>query len=200
MKTTVMTFGRMSPISSGHAKLVNKVKSVAAEHDADHKIVLSKTQDSKKNPLSVEDKVRFAKKLFPHTNIEGATADKPTLMHHAKALSDSGTKHLIIVAGSDRVKEYHDLLHKYNGEGNNHHFDKITVVSSGERDPDAEGAEGMSATKLRSHAVEGDYRKFKSGLPAGDDLVHREMYHAVRKGMKLESFIHYIKVRTQSII
>jgi hypothetical protein len=189
MKTTVMTFGRMSPPTLGHAKLVQKVKDVAKEHNADHKIVLSHTQDTKKNPLSVEDKVRFAKHYFPGTNIEGASKEHPTFLHHAKKLSDSGTEHLVMVAGSDRVDEYHKLLNKYNGHPGNHNFKKITVVSAGHRDPDAEGAEGMSASKLRAHAVAGHYKEFKSGLPKGDEKVHKEMYHKVRSGLKLECFI-----------
>jgi len=193
MKTTVLAFGRMSPVSSGHAKLVQKVKDVAKEHNADHKIVLSHTQDSKKNPLSVEDKVRFAKHYFPGTNIEGASKEHPTFLHHAKKLSDSGTEHLVMVAGSDRVDEYHKLLNKYNGHPGNHNFKKITVVSAGNRDPDAEGAEGMSASKLRAHAVAGNYKEFKSGLPKGDEKVHKEMYHKVRSGLKLECFIYRAK-------
>jgi hypothetical protein len=193
MKTTVMSFGRFSPISSGHAKLVQKVKDVAKEHNADHKIVLSHTQDSKKNPLSVEDKVRFAKHYFPNTNIEGASKEAPTFLHHAKKLSDSGTEHLVMVAGSDRVDEYHKLLNKYNGQPGNHNFKKITVVSAGNRDPDAEGAEGMSASKLRAHAVAGHYKEFKSGLPKGDEKIHKEMYHKVRSGLKLECFIYRAK-------
>ena len=193
MKTTVLAFGRMSPISSGHAKLVQKVKDTAAEHHADHKIILSHTQDSKKNPLHVDDKVRFAKHYFPGTHIEGASKEHPTFLHHAKKLSDEGTEHLVMVAGSDRVKEYHDILHKYNGHPGNHNFKKITVVSAGARDPDAEGTEGMSASKLRAHAVAGNYKEFKSGLPKGDEKIHKEMYHKVRSGLKLECFIHRAK-------
>lgn len=193
MKTIVLAFGRMSPVSVGHAKLVQKVKDVAKEHNADHKIVLSHTQDTKKNPLSVEDKVRFAKHYFPGTNIEGASKEHPTFLHHAKKLSDSGTEHLIMVAGSDRVDEYHRLLNKYNGQPGNHNFKKITVVSAGNRDPDAEGAEGMSASKLRAHAVAGHYKEFKSGLPKGDEKIHKEMYHKVRSGLKLECFISRVR-------
>jgi len=193
MKTTVMAFARMNPISLGHAQLVDKVKSTAAENNADHKIILSHTQDSKKNPLNVDDKVRIAKKLFANTNIEGASKESPTFLHQAKKLSDSGTEHLIMVGGSDRTEEFHKLLTKYNGQPNQHNFKKISVVSAGDRDPDAEGVEGMSATKLRSHAVAGEYDKFKSGLPKAEDSVHKELYHAVRKGMKVECFIHYIK-------
>jgi hypothetical protein len=193
MKTTVMAFGRMSPVTAGHAKLVQKVKDTAAEHKADHKIILSHTQDAKKNPLHVDDKVRFAKHYFPGTHIEGASKEHPTFLHHAKKLSDEGTEHLVMVAGSDRAKEYHDILHKYNGPGKNHNFKKITVVSAGERDPDAEGTEGMSASKLRAHAVAGHYKEFKSGLPKGDEKIHKEMYHKVRSGLKLECFIYRAK-------
>jgi len=108
-------------------------------------------------------------------------------------LSDSGVEHLVMVAGSDRVDEYHKLLHKYNGQPGQHNFKKITVVSAGDRDPDAEGTEGMSASKLRAHATAGHYEDFKSGLPKGDEKVHKEMYHAVRKGLKLECFLHRVK-------
>lgn len=193
MKTTVMAFGRMSPITSGHSKLVDHVKDLAKEHNADHKIILSATQDSKKNPLHVDDKVRMAKQYFPNTNIEGATKEAPTFLHHAKKLSDSGTKHLVMVAGSDRVDEYHKILHKYNGHPGHHNFEKISVVSAGHRDPDAEGAEGMSASKLREHATKGEYKEFKSGLPKGPEALHKEMYTKVRKGLKLESFLYYAK-------
>jgi hypothetical protein len=189
MKTSVLAFGRMSPVTAGHEKLVKTVQDIAKEHGADHHIVLSKSQDSKKNPLSIEDKVKFAKHYFPEANISGSSTEHPTFMHHAKKLSDSGTKHLIMVAGGDRVQEYHDLLHKYNGKPGQHNFEKITVKSAGERDPDADDTSGMSASKLRGHAVAGEYDKFKSGLPHGDESVHREMYKAVRKGMKVESFI-----------
>ncbi len=193
MKTTVMTFGRANPVTSGHLKLFDKVKEVAKEHNADHKIILSHTQDSKKNPLSVDDKVKFAKHYSPGSNIEGASKESPTFLHHAKKLSDSGTEHLVMVAGSDRVDEYHKLLHKYNGQPGNHNFKKITVVSAGDRDPDAEGTEGMSASKLRAHAVAGEYDKFKSGLPKGDEAIHKEMYKKVRSGLKLECFIAWSK-------
>jgi hypothetical protein len=106
-------------------------------------------------------------------------------MQHAKKLSDSGTKHLIMIAGEDRVNEYEDKLNRYNGKPGHHNFDKITVQPAGDRDPDADGITGMSASKLRSYAIAGEYDKFKSGLPYGDECVHHEMYMAVRKGMNV---------------
>ena len=92
-----------------------------------------------------------------------------------------------MVAGSDRVQEFEGILKKYNGVKSRHglyNFDSIRVASAGERDPDAEGAMGMSASKMRAAAAKGDLETFKKGLPTGyrnaDDL-----FKDVRKGMRL---------------
>jgi predicted kinase len=100
-----------------------------------------------------------------------------------------------MVAGSDRVKEYHDLLHKYNGVRTKdghipYHFKKISVVSAGHRDPDAEGAEGMSGTKMREHAKNNDFSSFRQGVPSHVADHHaRELMKDVRKGMGLNEEI-----------
>jgi len=191
LKPVVMAFGRMNPPTSGHEKLVNKVKDIAAKHSAPHHIVLSHTQDSKKNPLSAEDKVKHAKRAFPNTHIEAASKEHPTFIHHAKKLSDAGHKHLIMVAGSDRVDEYKKILHKYNGQEGHHNFHKIDVVSAGERDPDAEGASGMSATKMREHAKNKNFAEFKKGVPSSMAHHHaQELYKDVRKGMGLHENVN----------
>ena len=169
LKPVVMTFGRFNPPTSGHEKLVNKVKEIADQHSAPHHIILSHSQDSKKNPLSASEKVKHAKHAFPGTNIEAASKEMPTIMHHAARLNAAGHQHLIVVAGSDRVSEFHDLLHKYNGhyndKGHGYKFKKIEVKSAGQRDPDAEGAEGMSASKMREHAKNNNYDEFHKGAP-----------------------------------
>lgn len=184
LKPVVMAFGRMNPPTAGHEKLVNKVKELADKHKAHHHIVLSHSQDTKKNPLSAEDKVKHARRSFPGANISAASKEHPTFMHHAKKLSDAGHKHLIMVAGEDRAKEYHDLLHKYNGKEGHHKFDKIEVVSSGKRDPKASGTEGVSATKMREHAKSGNYGEFKKGLSSHlKDHHAKALYKEVRKGM-----------------
>jgi hypothetical protein len=46
-----------------------------------------------------------------------------------------------------------------------YNFEKINVVSAGERDPDEEGVTGMSASKLRNYASRGDLKNFKRGIP-----------------------------------
>ena len=190
LKTTVFTSGRMNPPTTGHGKLIDKVKEVAAKYDGDHVVVLSHSQDAKKNPLSPEAKVTHARNLFPGTNIKSSSKEHPTFLHQASELHKSGTQHLVMVAGSDRVKEYKEKLNQYNGQTGAHgHFDfkKITVVSAGARDPDAEGVEGMSASKMREHATTGNYGKFKEGLPGGTKEVHaKQLYNDVRKGMNVK--------------
>jgi hypothetical protein len=195
-KTTVFAFGRMNPPTTGHEKLVNKIKDVAKQHNADHLIVMSHSQDAKKNPLSAEQKLKHAKRFFPKTNLQTSSKEKPTYFAHAADLNKSGTQHLIMVAGSDRVDEFHKNLHKYNGEGEGklYNFKSIKVVSAGERDPDAEGVEGMSASKMREHAKSNNFDEFKKGVPSHVSEKHaKELFHDVRKGMNIsESFAEWV--------
>ena len=188
-KHHAMTFGRMNPPTTGHLKLIHKVKEVADKHHADHSVVASHTQDSKKNPLSSEDKIKHLKRYSPGTHFVSSSKEHPTILHHAAGLHKKGVTHLHVVVGSDRVKEMHHLLHKYNGAEAGHgkyHFKKITVHSAGHRDPDAEGTEGMSGTKMREHAKNKDVHSFKKGVPDHVSDTHaKELMHDTRKGMGL---------------
>ena len=190
-KPVVMAFGRMNPPTTGHLKLIDKVRELADKHEAHHEVVVSHSQDSKKNPLSGEQKVKHLKRYSPGTNFKSASKDEPTLIHHAARLHAAGHDHLIMVAGSDRVKEYHDLLHKYNGKPDKsghvpYNFKKIEVKSAGHRDPDAEGAEGMSGTKMREHAKQNDFSSFRQGIPSHVSDHHaKDLMNDVRKGMGL---------------
>ena len=183
----VMAFGRMNPITSGHEAVVNKVHDVAKQHKATHGVVVSHSQDAKKNPLTGEQKVKHAGRAFPGTNVSAASKDKPTILHHAAAAHAAGAQHLHVVAGSDRKEEMHNLLHIYNGKDSSHghyNFKSITVHSSGARDPDAEGTSGMSASKMRAHAAAGNQKEFHAGAPSKMSDAHKaEMYKDVRKGM-----------------
>jgi nicotinic acid mononucleotide adenylyltransferase len=186
-KHGVLAFGRMNPPTAGHEKLVDKVHEVAKEHSASHQVVLSHSQDKKKNPLSAEDKVKHAKRAFPGTNVSSSSKEKPTILHHAAEMYKSGVRHLHVVAGSDRHEAMHDLLHKYNGQNAAHghyKFHSITVHSSGERDADAEGTTGISASKMREHAASGNKAEFHKGAPSKMSTAHKtELYHDVRKSM-----------------
>jgi hypothetical protein len=193
-KHAVLAFGRMNPPTVGHAKLVDKVKDVAKEVGGTHHVVISHSQDAKKNPLSAQDKVKHAKRFFPDTNISTSDKEHPTFLQHAAKLHKAGATHLHMIAGSDRVDEYKTKLAQYNGKhkGALYNFKHITVHSAGERDPDAEGVSGMSASKMRGHAETGNFKEFKKGIPKHVAPEHaKELYHDVRKGMNLKEDMNY---------
>jgi dephospho-CoA kinase len=178
--TVVFSFGRMNPPTIGHEKLVDKIKAVAKQNNAMPHLYLSQSYDSNKNPLPYATKIALAKKAFGSMVMKSRSK---TLMQVAKELEDMGHTKLIMVAGSDRVAEFKTLLNKYNGK--DYTFDSIEVVSAGERDPDAEGAAGMSASKMRAAAANGDEKAFKSGLPKKLQSSSSKVYQAVRDGMQI---------------
>ena len=186
-KHAVLAFGRMNPPTAGHEEVVKKVHDVAKEHGAEHHVVLSHSEDKKKNPLPVDKKVEHAKNAFPGTNVRGASKEKPTILHHAADLHKAGVKHLHVVAGSDRHQAMHELLHKYNGQKAAHghyNFKSITLHSSGDRDPDSEGTAGVSGTKMREHASSGNKSDFHKNLPSKMKPEHKDaLYHDLRKHM-----------------
>ena len=180
-KTAVFAFGRMNPPTTGHEKLMHAVHKTAQAHGAKGHVVTSHSHDSKKNPLPQDKKMSYLKKLHPHVDVHGSSKEAPTMLHHASKLHAQGHKHLVMVAGSDRTKDFENTLKKYNGQKGPHghyNFKSIKVVSSGARDPDSEGVSGMSGTKMRAHAKAGDHESFKKGLPkalhkhAGDIVKH----------------------------
>lgn len=189
-KHAVLAFGRMNPITTGHEKLVESVKSVAKKYGATPYIVISHTQDSKKNPLSAKQKLEFAKRFFTDVNLSTSDTTAPNIFAQASKLYKQGYRHLHVVGGSDRVEEYKTIMNKYNGVKGAHgfyDFKTIMVHSAGERDPDAEGTEGMSASKMREAAKDNDFATFKKGVPShatpGDA---KKMFNAVRAGMNLK--------------
>ena len=194
-KHAVMAFGRMNPITVGHEKLVNKVKDIADKVGGSAHIVVSHSQDSKKNPLTSSQKIKHAKRAFPGVNVSASSPDAPNFLAQAAKLHKQGVTHLHMVGGQDRVGEFHKLLHKYNGVKGPHgsyNFKKIEVHSAGDRDPDAEGVEGMSASKMREHASKGNFKKFRSGVPSTMSDQHaKEMYDHVRKGMKIDEDVDF---------
>ena len=180
----VISFGRLNPPTSGHEKLVNKVKSVAKKQGADAQIYLSHSADKKKNPLPYKDKFKFAKKAF------GSVIKKSNARTIMQVLSelDSSYDEVYIVVGSDRISEFSKLVNKYNGKDYN--YSKIEFVSAGERDPDADDVSGMSASKLRSLAANGEYDEFLTGLPSKlNDRDSKSMYDIIRKNMGISEDI-----------
>lgn len=176
----VLTFGRFNPPTSGHQKLVEAVKRIAASKKAKPLVYLSHSQDSKNNPLSYKDKMTYAREAFGD------------LMHVSKAKTiiealkelEKTYKNVTVVVGSDRVNEFNTLLNKYNGKEYN--FDSIVVESAGERDPDAEGVAGMSASKMRQAVQENDMKTFKSGLPTKLKSSAKEIFNLIKMEMHIK--------------
>lgn len=175
----VISFGRFNPITVGHEKLVSKVISEAAKRKADAAIYMSHSQDAKKNPLSYIQKFQLGQKAFGRI-VKKSNAR--SIIEVAKELTNK-YDNLIIVVGSDRVSEFQSLLNKYNEM--EYVFKNIEVVSAGERDPDAEGVSGMSASKMRELAKKGDIESFRSGLPKKLKSSATEIINMVRKGIGL---------------
>jgi nicotinamide mononucleotide adenylyltransferase len=196
-KKVVFAFGRFQPPTTGHELLVNAVRKIAAAQRADHIIFASRTEDKKSNPLPVDRKVYYLKRMFPKTNFIAANAEVRTFMEAAAMLSKK-YKNIIMIAGSDRVPEYKKLLDKYNGTV--FKFDTVEVVSAGERDPDADTASGMSGTKMREAAKKGDFKLFKKGLPYSlTELDGKRLMNEIRVGMGMDSIKEEIKFSTASV-
>ena len=188
--TAIFTFGRFNPPTLGHEKLVIAVANVARREGGEYFVYPSHSQDSKKNPLDQTTKVRYMKKMFPKHKENIIISTGKTALEIASELHDKKYTNLVMVVGSDRVKEFQSMLDRYNGDETKAHgfydFDTIKVVSAGERDPDAEGVSGMSASKMRQSAVEGDFKTFRSGIPSSlNDKDTKKMFNDIRKGMRL---------------
>ena len=198
----VFAFGRFNPPTTGHEKLISKVAQVSGS--SPYRIYPSFSQNPKKDPLPHTLKVAYMRKMFPkHARSIVADKDAKTAINVAVKLYDEGFRDLVMVAGSDRVKEFSSLLKTYNGvEGKRHgfyKFDSIDVVSAGERDPDAEGVEGMSASKMRAAAVDGDFDSFQQGLPKGFRDA-KKLYNDVRKYMGIREERHMGEMDEQEMI
>tara|TARA_B100000287_G_scaffold157191_1_gene148295 strand:+ start:423 stop:1592 length:1170 start_codon:yes stop_codon:yes gene_type:complete len=176
------TFGRFNPPTVGHMKLARKMMSVSKGHDV--KIFTSHTTDKTKNPLTNAQIRKFMNPMLPRgVNVSSSVAK--TVFDVVSSLYDEGYRNVQMVVGSDRIREFDSLLKKYNGVKARHgyyKFDSIKVISAGERDPDAEGDVGMSASKMRQMASMSQEKEFIDALPRGYRLG-KQLYKAVQKGM-----------------
>ncbi len=200
------TFGRMNPPTIGHGKLLDKLASTAGK--SPYRIFLSQSQDPKKNPLSYSDKIKNVRKMFPkHARSVMINKNVKSAMDILSVLYNQGFSKVVMVVGADRVSEFDILLNKYNGQEARHgfyNFKDIKVVSAGERDPDAEGVEGMSASKMRGFASDNNFTSFTQGLPKElSNADARKLFNDVRKGMGLKeekNFKNHIQLPTVSDI
>jgi hypothetical protein len=183
-KTVAVTFGRLNPPTIGHQKLIDAVLKQKADA---HFLFVSQTQKTTgknqtrlSNPIPFDIKLGFIQKAFPNINIGDTSAN--TVIGMLQYLEKQGFENVIFVGGSDRVAAFEELFNKQNGVDYN--LKSINIVSSGARDPDADGAEGMSASKMRAAAIENDFESFKTGLPSGLQGDAKEVFSAVRQGLE----------------
>jgi len=183
MKKVVLGFGRMNPSTSGHEVVANRIATEAKKRNAEARLYLSHTTNPKKDPLPYDDKIKFATASFKHL-VKVIKSPARTIIEVAVELEKQGFKEMTVVVGEDRVQEFNNLLQKYNGKEFN--FDKIEVIKAGDRDPDADDVTGMSASKMRKLATEGDFDAFAKGAPSKlSSAMIKQMYDKVRKNMKI---------------
>jgi len=179
-----IAFGRFNPPTVGHGKLLSAAQKAA--EGGDLKIYPSRTQDAKKNPLDPDMKISFMKKMFPDYEENIVNDDEmKSIFNVLVTANEQGYGSVNIIVGSDRQAEFENLATKYNGEL--YDFDQIRVISAGVRDSDAEGVEGMSASKMRAAVADNDFEAFRRGTPKElSDGDTQALFDAVREGMGIK--------------
>ena len=184
--TAVFTFGRFNPPTTGHEKVMEALAAEQKKNAGSMMYVYaSQSQNAKKDPLPYAKKIAYMKKMFPKYKNNIVVSRARNIFEIAVELHNKGHRAIVMVVGSDRVAEFDDRLNRYNGVDAKHGyygFDDIKIVSAGERDPDAEGVTGMSASKMRAAASAGDFDSFSQGLPTGF-RDGQKLYLDVRKNM-----------------
>ena len=179
-----VVFGRFNPPTIGHQKLLDKAKKAAGKGAL--RIYPSRSQDAKKNPLDTDTKYDVMQKMFPnHADSMVNDPNSKTIFDVLKKAYGDGYSNVNIVVGGDRVKEFDKLATEYNGKLYN--FNSVKTISAGNRDADAEGIEGMSASKMRKAAAENDFETFSKGVPKSlDDKTVKQLFNTVKKQMKIK--------------
>lgn len=185
--TAVVTFGRMNPPTVGHLALVEKMLSISLNERAQPLIFLSHSYDPKKNPLAYEEKLSLVKQAFGEEFV--AESDARNMFDMLKEVNQR-FNNVIIVVGEDRIKDLERITSTYNGK--DFHYESMKVVNAGLRDPDAEGIEGMSASKMRELAVEGNLTEFREGLPSQLHASAEVIINMIREGMNLSEELNKI--------
>ena len=180
-ETLTIVFGRFNPPTIGHEKLLQAAEKAAIGGEL--KIYPSRTNDPKKNPIDPDMKISYMKKMFP--DYEEQIINDPEMVSIFNVLvtaAEDGYKNINIIVGADRQAEFENLANKYNGEL--YDFKEIRVISAGVRDADAEGVEGMSASKMRKAVQDDDFDAFRRGVPKKlSNADTQALFDAVRTGM-----------------
>jgi hypothetical protein len=180
-KTAVFSFGRMNPPTSGHGKLIKKVMSVAKKEKGVPMIYPSNTEDNKKNPLTYKTKVKVLQDVFG--DIVNTTTDIRTPFDVLGYLDNQKFSKVVFVVGSDRVAEFKKNMSKF-VDSDLDNIKDFSVVSAGDRDPDAEGIKGISGSKMREYVKKDKFKKFAAGLMTKNSNLAKKVFKELQKRMK----------------
>ena len=182
-KRAVFAFGRMNPPTIGHSKLLEKVVSVAKKEGGTPMVYPSKTEDKKKNPLSFKTKVKVMKDVFG--NVINTDTSIKTPFDVLDKLNNDKYEKVVFVVGSDRVSEFKRNMSRY-VDSDLDNIKDFSVVSAGDRDPDAEGVSGMSGSKMRDFVIKNKFSKFKEGLMTKNARLAKAVFKEIGKKLKIK--------------
>ena len=200
--TAVFAFGRFNPPTIGHQKLIELVQAQAKKVNGKGFIFLSHSQNAKRDPLSFDQKLAYLQTLINDPDLEIGHSEANTVIKALQVIEAQGRTRVIMVAGSDRVMEFDKLLKQYNGKpdqkGNElYNFDFVDVISAGERDPDAEGISGASASKAREFAQNDDFANFSKIVMGG--TKSKTIYQMIQNAMGVKVAMNNEKLYTEQM-
>lgn len=193
-KTVAFTFGRFQPPTSGHQKLVDALSSAASKAGAQAFLYPSRTNDPKKNPLTASLKVKWLRKFFGDSVKIVDDSSAKTMFDVLNKFDSAGVKKVIMVVGGDRVEEMKKAIKPYltHKDPSKRYGFEFEVVSAGERDPDAEGVVGMSASKMRAAAAANNFKQFMGGIPSGvSESDAQSLFNELRRGMNVKESVEH---------
>jgi len=198
----VFAFGRFNPPTVAHQKLIKQVQDLATKVNGRPYIFLSHTQNNKTDPLSFQEKLDYVEGVYGKEQVVFGDAGVKTIVQVLQKLQDEGRTKVVMVAGSDRVQNFTKLLNQYNNKPDKsgnilYNFDSINVVSAGQRDPDAEGMSGVSASKAREYAQEDDFENFSKIVMGGK--VSAKIFLKIQSKMGKKVAVNNEKLYTEDM-
>ena len=198
----VFAFGRFNPPTIAHQKLIKQVQDTASKLNGRPFIFLSHTQNNKTDPLSFQEKLDYIKGVYGNDQVVFGDAGVKTIVQVLQKLQDEGRTKVVMIAGSDRVENFKTLLNQYNNKPDKagnilYNFDSIDVVSAGQRDPDAEGITGISASKAREYAQDDDFENFSKIVMGGK--VSAKIFLKIKSKMGKKVAVNNEKLYTENM-
>ena len=198
----IFAFGRFNPPTIAHKELIDLVKRLATNTNGRPFIFLSHTQNNKTDPLSFQEKLNYLESVYGKEQVVFGDSNVKTIVQVLQKLQEQGRTKVVMVAGDDRLANFKELLNKYNNKPDKsgkilYNFDTIKVTSAGQRDPDAEGLSGVSASKARQYAQEDDFDNFSKIVMGGK--ASQSIYQSIQTKMGKKVAVNNEKLYTEDM-